>query len=191
MASNQWDARYQEGRTGWNIGTISTPLKDYIDGLADKSLKILIPGCGNAYEAEYLFRQGFAQVYVADISKYPLDNFQKRVPDFPKNHLLHTDFFKLTDSFDLILEQTFFCALPPKYRSAYVDKIHQLLNPEGKLAGLLFDFPKTNAGPPDGGDRHEYRKLFKPTFTFKTLDTAYNSIKPRAGKELFFIAHKA
>lgn len=191
MAINQWDLRYQEGRTGWDIGKISTPLKDYVDGLHDKSLKILIPGCGNSYEAEYLFRQGFTRVYVADISKYPLDNFQKRVPNFPKNQLLHVDFFDLTGSFDLILEQTFFCALPPKYRSVYVEKMHQLLTPQGKLVGLLFDFVKTNDAPPYGGDEREYRKLFTPKFTFKTLEPAYNSIKPRAGSELFFIAFKA
>lgn len=191
MAINQWDIRYQEGRTGWNIGEISTPLKDYVDGLSDKSLKILIPGCGNSYEAEYLHQQGFTQVYVVDISKYPLSNLQKRVPDFPKNHLIHTDFFNLTGGFDLILEQTFFCALLPKCRSAYVEKMHQLLLPQGKLVGLLFDFPKTTDGPPFGGDEREYRELFSPKFTFKRLETAYNSIKPRAGNELFFIALKS
>ena len=62
-----WSSRYAEERTGWDIGHPSTPLKEYIDQLQNKNLKILIPGAGNAYEAEYLFEQGFKNVYVLDI----------------------------------------------------------------------------------------------------------------------------
>ena len=49
-----WINRYKEERTGWDIGYPSTPLKEYIDQLQDKNLRILIPGAGNGYEAEYL-----------------------------------------------------------------------------------------------------------------------------------------
>ena len=43
-----WTKRYQEESTGWDIGYPSTPLKEYIDQLEDKSISILIPGAGNA-----------------------------------------------------------------------------------------------------------------------------------------------
>lgn len=185
-----WDKRYRTGRTGWNIGYISTPLQEYIDQLTDKQLKILIPGGGNSYEAEYLFKLGFPRVYVADISKYPLQNLLQRVPDFPKNQLLHTDFFELEGSFDRVLEQTFFCAISPDKRRNYRDKVHNLLHPEGKLVGLLFDFPLTEQGPPFGGDKEAYQKLFTEKFNIQVLKRAYNSIPPRAGKELFIIAEK-
>lgn len=62
-----------------------------------------------------------------------------------------------------------------------------LLNPKGKLAGLLFDFPLTTEGPPFGGSATEYLNLFSDKFTIKTLEKAHNSIKPRQNKELFFI----
>lgn len=62
-----------------------------------------------------------------------------------------------------------------------------LLNPKGKLAGLLFDFPLTNEGPPFGGSKTEYINLFSNSFYLKTLEIAHNSIKPRENKELFFI----
>jgi len=39
-----WTERYDEDRTGWDIGYPSTPIKSYIDQLDDKALKILIPG---------------------------------------------------------------------------------------------------------------------------------------------------
>ncbi|SHI83533.1 Thiopurine S-methyltransferase (TPMT) [Algibacter luteus] len=51
---NYWTQRYNERQTGWDVGKPTTPLKTYIDQLKNKSLKILIPGAGNAYEAEYL-----------------------------------------------------------------------------------------------------------------------------------------
>jgi thiopurine S-methyltransferase len=100
------------------------------------------------------------------------------------------DFFELNDNFDLILEQTFFCALNPNLRKSYVDKIHQLLNPKGKLAGLLFDFELTESGPPFGGNLSVYKSLFEDQFETMVLESSINSIKERQGKELFFIFEK-
>ena len=48
-----WASRYLEKQTGWNIGYASTPITAYVDQLTNKAAKILIPGAGNAYEAEY------------------------------------------------------------------------------------------------------------------------------------------
>lgn len=179
-----WSRRYREGQTGWDLGSVSTPLKEYIDQLEDKELKILIPGAGNSYEAEYLFDQGFKQVYIADISEEPLRNFSQRVPDFPGDHILHTDFFDIEQTFDLILEQTFFCALPVEKRPLYARKVNELLNENGKLAGVLFSFELTGNGPPFGGSREEYLKYFQKYFRIEVLEECYNSIEPRRGNEL-------
>lgn len=180
-----WSRRYLEGHTGWDLGSISTPLKEYIDQLNDKNLKILIPGAGNSYEAEYLYNSGFTNVYIADISEEPLKNFRQRVPGFPKDHILHTDFFKIEQTFDLILEQTFFCALPVEKRPLYAWKANELLSKNGKLVGLLFSFELTENGPPFGGSREEYLKYFQEYFRIEVLEECYNSIKPRKGNELF------
>jgi len=186
-----WDNKYNNEKLGWDIGYISTPLKNYIDQLANKNLKILIPGAGNGYEVEYLYNRGFSNIYVVDIAQQPLDNLKKRIPHFPKDQLIHLDFFDLQESnFDLILEQTFFCALDPSLRETYAIKMKALLRENGKLAGLFFDFPLTENGPPFGGDIDEYEKLFFEHFKIKTLERAYNSIKPRNGNELFFIFEK-
>ena len=186
-----WDNKYNNEKLGWDIGYISTPLKNYIDQLANKNLKILIPGAGNGYEVEYLFIRGFTNIHVVDIAQQPLDNLKHRIPHFPKDRLIHMDFFELQESnFDLILEQTFFCALDPSLRGTYVIKMNNLLRENGKLAGLLFDFPLTEKGPPFGGDINEYKNLFFEHFKIKTLERAYNSVKPRDGNELFFIFEK-
>ena len=185
-----WTERYLQNMTGWDIGYPSLPLKAYIDQLENKDLKILIPGAGNAYEAEYLHGQGFTNVFVLDIAKIPLDQFQKRVPDFPAAHLLPGDFFELEDTFDLILEQTFFCSLEPsaENRGGYAQKVHQLLNPDGKLVGLWFKHPLTKgASRPFGGSKDEYLSYLAPYFHVRVFEDCYNSIRPRIGNELFGI----
>ena len=181
-----WSQRYEQNQTGWDIGEISKPLKAYIDQLGDKNLKILIPGAGNAYEAEYLFKQGFKNIYVADISKKPLQNLKTRVHSFPEDQLLHTNFFDIKGQFDLILEQTFFCALPVEARPEYAKKMSVLLKDQGLLVGLLFSFPLTENGPPFGGNKEEYLTYFSRYFEIEVLEDCYNSITPRQGNELFF-----
>jgi len=185
-----WTTRYKESKTGWDIGYPSTPLKEYIDQLTDKTLKILIPGAGNAYEAEYLYNQGFEHVYVLDISELPLQAFAARNPDFPKEQLVQANFFDINDTFDLVVEQTFFCALDPSLRPAYVKKMNQLLKPEGKLVGLLFNFPLTDQGPPYGGTLARYQNYFSTDFDILIMEPSYNSIESRAGLELFFMTRK-
>lgn len=180
-----WDNKYKAGETGWDAGSITTPLKEFFDTLEDKSREILIPGAGNAYEAEYLHSLGFRNVYVADISERPLENFRNRVPDFPKEHLLREDFFALEGSFDLIVEQTFFCALDPASRGDYARQMARLLREGGALVGLLFDMPLNDDKPPYGGNKEDYIPYFRPYFIFRKFEKAYNSIPPRAGNELF------
>ena len=190
LTPDYWQQRYLENQTGWDLGAVSPPLQAYFDQLTDLETRILIPGCGHAYEAAYLHQKGFKNVFVADIAEAPLRNFQKRNPDFPAAHLLLQDFFKLTQAFDLIIEQTFFCALDPALRPAYAKKCAELLKPGGKLVGLLFNTGFDKPGPPFGGSADEYRTYFEPYFHFRTFETATNSVKPRAGRELFIILEK-
>lgn len=190
LNNNYWENRYQNQETGWDCGQITTPLKDYIDQLTDKNLKILIPGAGNGYEFEYLINAGFTNVFVLDYAATPIQNLKQRLPQVNESFFLEMDFFQLDDSFDLIIEQTFFCALSVELRTNYVKKMHHLLNEGGKLAGVLFQFPLAESGPPFGGSKEEYMTLFGQNFELTKLETAYNSIKPRKGNELFFIFTK-
>jgi SAM-dependent methyltransferase len=185
LNKDYWTSRYTENETGWDLGEISTPLKEYIDQLNDKNISILIPGAGNAYEAEYLFKNGFKNVTVIDLSEEPLKNIKKRIPDFPQANLIAGDFFEHQQQYDLILEQTFFCAINPSLREAYAKKMHDLLRKNGKLVGVLFNDVLNVDKPPFGGNKEEYISHFKPHFNFKRFDTCYNSIKPRENRELF------
>ena len=180
-----WNDRYLNDDFGWDAGDVTTPLKTYFGQLDNKDLKILIPGAGNSYEAEYLFNKGFKNVHVLDFAMEPLDNIKERCPGFPEEQLLRRDFFDHKGQYDLIIEQTFFCAIDPKLRTKYAEHIHSLLKPGGKLAGVLFNCEFEKSGPPFGGSKEEYTDYFQPYFHFQTFDLCNNSIKPREGRELF------
>jgi len=180
-----WETRYVNHQTGWDIGYISTPLKIYFDQIKNKEISILIPGAGNAYEAEYLFNNGFSNVYIMDIAAQPLINLKNRIPDIKDKFLLQDDFFSHEGRYDLIIEQTFFCSLDPELRSNYATKINELLKSKGKLIGVLFDTSFKQEGPPFGGNSSEYLKIFSQHFNIRTLGTCYNSILPRREQEVF------
>jgi len=185
-----WENKYQANNIGWDIGYVSPPIKAYFNQLKNKDISILIPGAGNAHEAEYLFNNGFKNITVLDFAKQPLKNLQKRIPSFPETNLINENFFKHHEKYDLIIEQTFFCALNPELRANYAVKINELLNKNGKIAGLLFDFPLNDEGPPFGGSVDEYKNTFSINFNIKTLSRCYNSIESRQGTELFIIFEK-
>lgn len=185
-----WTERYINQTDFWDLGEVSPPLKEYVNQLNDKSIDILIPGCGNGYEGEHLHQAGFNNVRQMDLSQLALDNFHNRVPSFPKDFLICSDFFEHEGTYDLILEQTFFCALYPSLREKYVQHACKILKPKGKIAGLLFDDPLNNDKPPFGGNQEEYEKLFSPYFHLHILETAHNSVKPRAGREFFILFEK-
>jgi SAM-dependent methyltransferase len=157
-----------------------------LDELTDLDTRILIPGAGRAYEAIYLHRKGFKHVVVCDWVSEAFDVLRQEAPDFPVENLRCLDFFKLEGTFDLILEQTFFCAILPSLREDYVLKVENLIRQQGSLAGLLFSHPFEKAGPPFGGTENEYRKLFSPKFEIIRMEVAKNSILPRSNNELFF-----
>lgn len=191
MSESYWEDRWQNGQMGWNIGYPSPPLVEFIDSIQNKDAAILIPGCGNAYEAEYLMEKGFSNVTVLDIAPTAVKNLQEKFSDNPNIKVVLQDFFEHKSQYDFILEQTFFCALDPSFRAKYVAKMHTLLKKNGVLAGLLFNIDFEKAGSPFGGNKKAYNLLFSEYFEILEFTECSNSIPERAGTELFFEAKKA
>ncbi|MBT4412554.1 MAG: methyltransferase domain-containing protein [Polaribacter sp.] len=185
LSEKFWENKYKTNKIGWDLGEVSPPLKTYFDQLINKDLKILIPGGGHSYEAEYLFNKGFKNVYVVDLSKTALENIKNRVPNFPNSQLILGNFFDLNDTFDLAIEQTFFCAIDPNLREKYAYKMKDLLKSKGKLVGLLFDAKLNTDHPPFGGNRKEYTAYFESYFKMDVFTKCYNSFHNRQGMELF------
>lgn len=184
--SEFWELRWQNKETGWDIGAPAPALIQYFRQWPNRDARVLIPGCGSAHEALWLLENGFSQITLIDISPTACQNISERMGHFPGLQILCEDFFAHSGQYDWIVEQTFFCAIPPEMRDAYVRKMHELLVPGGKLAGLLFGITFEKAGPPFGGSASEYRNRFSPFFNINRLETCTDSIPPRMGNELWF-----
>lgn len=187
LNSEYWNERWLNKETGWDMGHPSPAITEFIDTLTDKEKRILIPGCGNAYEAEYLHQKGFKNVVVIDFAPHALKSFSERVPEFPTENLVCVNFFEFkAPPFELIIEQTFFCAIDPAMRPKYVEKMGELLIDGGILTGLLFTEVPNENGPPFGGSEEEYKKLFRDNFSIYKMEPCKNSIEPRRGREVWF-----
>ena len=185
-----WNHRWKSGLTGWDIGYASPPLVEYMSQYEDKSVSILIPGCGNSYEAENLLSKGFDDITLIDISEELTNRLRERFKKAPQIKVIYEDFFNHVGQYDLILEQTFFCAQILDRREEYVRHVASLLKKGGRLVGVLFNVDFGKEGPPFGGDENEYRKLFSGLFDIRVMSPCYNSIPPRAGSELFVVMVK-
>jgi len=187
LSSAYWNDRYITSNTGWDLGEVSPPLKAFFDTLVDKQLRILIPGAGNAYEVEYLYENGFSNVYLLDFAPKALQNFKLRVPEFPDEQLVCEDFFEHAGVYDLVIENTFFCALHKDLRSKYVAHMYSLLANQGHLVGLLFNREIGTDAPPWGGSIGEYKEVFATRFSLneQSIVEALNSHASRQGWECF------
>lgn len=190
LDGNYWSNRYIVGTSFWDLGEVSPPLKNYIDQLGDKNIRILIPGCGNTHEADYLLKMEFTDITVIDIAPALVAQLKEKYKGHPHIKIILGDFFQHEGEYDLILEQTFFCAIDPALRNDYVAKMQELLAPNGKLVGVLFNRQFEEQGPPFGGNKKEYELIFAKDFIFKTFEPCYNSFSKRKDAELFINLEK-
>jgi thiopurine S-methyltransferase len=183
LNASYWQERYNKADFPWDIGYANHVLTSYIEKNITKEARILVPGAGSAYEVEHLWLRGYKNIFALDYAAEAKAKFTSRITDFPAEQYLVADFFEVNQTFDVILEQTFFCALDPLLRIDYVRHIHQLLSTSGVLFGLLFEMDKPD-GPPFGGNTQEYLDLFSDNFEIKSMQKCTQSIAPRIGSEL-------
>lgn len=180
-----WNKSWEQGETGWDTGFASPAITEYMAQYPHKDAAILIPGCGNAYEAEYLLENGFTNITLIDIAPKAVELLKEKFENSGRVKVICEDFFLHEGHYDLIIEQTFFCAVPVSRRKEYAEKTAALLNENGKLIGVLFDRTFEQQGPPFGGCPCEYKPVFEPHFHIKTMDPCYNSIPSRKSTEVF------
>lgn len=180
-----WNNQWIHSETGWDVGYATPPIVEFMKKYPKKEDRILIPGCGNAYEAKFLINNSFKNIHLIDIAPKAVENLTKKFEDVPQIKIFCQDFFQHEDKYDLLIEQTFFCALSPSLREAYVAKSASLLKSGGQIIGVLFDRFFEKQGPPFGGNKKEYINLFEKFFEIKVMERCYNSIPQRLGSEVF------
>ncbi|MBH19524.1 MAG: SAM-dependent methyltransferase [Crocinitomicaceae bacterium] len=187
-----WNNRYLENNTGWDLGVISPPIKKWFDSQMDKDLQILVPGAGKGHEVKYGFEHGFSNIYYLDSSTEAISSFKENCPNFPEDQILKNNFFELKKDlfFDVLIEQTFFCAISPILRDQYVKKTHKILREDGCIIGLLFNKRFDHQGPPFGGFYEEYVELFSEIFIIEKLENSIHSVSPRKENEFWIMLKK-
>ena len=180
-----WENQWQNERTGWDLGQSCPAIESYMEQHQNITAKILIPGCGNAHEAEFLWDLGYRDITLLDISPKATEIISQKFENKLGIKVICGDFFEHHGRYDLVIEQTFFCALPTLMRKKYAEKMHELLNENGRIIGVLFNRNFEKKGPPFGGSIPEYEFIFKKYFQIIKMEECYNSIKPRQGTEAF------
>ena len=184
-----WDKKYSLNESQWDIGSPTPIFMDWFK--KNKEIKkILIPGCGKGHDAFFLATLGH-DVYALDFSKQAIGFMHKSAKKKNINiNILNNDIFNMRQYygfFDIILEYTFFCAIPPASRKKYIKTIFNLLNNNGKFIGILLPINKkiNEGGPPFGVNLPEVLDMF--TKYFKIIDCYQSdlSIKSRIGNEKF------
>lgn len=95
LDQNYWNNQYVNHTTGWDLGEVSPPIKSYFNSVKNKEIKILIPGCGNSYEADYLSQQGFTNITVIDIAPKLVEVLQKKYADNTSINIILGDFLNI------------------------------------------------------------------------------------------------
>ena len=161
-----WDERYRAGFTPWDARGVPAALTRFIETVRP-GRRVLVPGCGSAYEAGYLDALGF-DVTAIDIAPEALTRAREVLGDAVADRVLVlADFFAFEQEIDWIYERALLCALPYRLWPDYGVAVRRLLRPGGLLAGFFYihnaaDEPRR--GPPFPAHRTEIDALFAQGF---------------------------
>jgi len=185
-----WEGMYAAGEDRWDLGGPSPPLVAALGrGEAGPPGRALVPGCGRGHDVRLLAVHGFDALGV-DFAAAPIREARALAAAVGSRgaRFERRDLFALPRSFDgtfdLVFEQTCFCAVNPARRDDYVRAVHRVLKPGGLLLGLFFHI-RSEEGPPFGTTPREIRHRFAGPglFTLEGSRVAAESVQPRQGRE--------
>ncbi|MBC8746844.1 MULTISPECIES: methyltransferase domain-containing protein [Paraburkholderia] len=176
-----WDERFERHFTPWDQAGVPSAFRAFAE--RHRHAAVLIPGCGSAYEAVWLARQG-NPVRAIDFSPAAVAAAREQLGAQHASLVEQADFFTYIPPFApaWIYERAFFCALPPARHADYAQRMAALLPAGALLAGLFF-IGATPKGPPFGVERGELDALLTPHFELIEDEAVDDSIAVFAGRE--------
>jgi thiopurine S-methyltransferase len=193
-----WQHRFQSGLTPWDAGCAPQALQDFVANYAAKWCpldasrppRVLIPGCGSAWDAAFLDQCGW-DVSALDFSSAALEVARTTLGSGWRGQLHCADFFRFSASvpFDVIYERAFLCALPRQRWPDYPYSIARLLPAGGLLAGYFY-FSEEPKGPPFGILRQGLEELLAAHFILREDCPVDDSLPVFAGKERWQVWEK-
>lgn len=137
-----WDERFAAGFTPWDAAGCPPAFTRWLATLgAGAARRVLVPGCGAAYEVAALDDAGFA-VTAIDYAPQAVAAARAVLGEpLSARTLQQADFFAdaawSAAPFDLIYERAFMAALPPSQWPRWAARCAELLRPGGALSGLF------------------------------------------------------
>ena len=188
-----WQRHYDENDLGWDLGQVAPPFVSLLESNTISPCKTLVPGCGRGHEVVFLAENGF-DVTAVDYSIGAVNHLNSVILERKLNiKVLNLDFFELDSThdrlYDLLIEQTFFCAISPSQRPLYVETVARILKKGGMIAGLFYHTGQ-EGGPPFNTTRQDIIKYFSGSFEIRELTQAKNSAEKRKDKEWLAILIK-
>ena len=176
-----WRQRWREGNTPWNLGRPAPELVAVLNGWQPVG-RALVPGCGHGHEVSLLQDLGWDAVGL-DVAPEALAAARQRDPrpQWRCGDLLNPP-PTWWGTFDLVLEHTCFCALPPRCRPTCGQAVARLLRPGGTFLGLFWCHSRPD-GPPFGATPEELEACFGRALRLITLRPAQRSVEDRCGEE--------
>jgi SAM-dependent methyltransferase len=188
-----WEKHYDDGDLAWDLGEVANPFARLWEDNVLKPGVLIVPGCGQGHEVMFFAERGF-QVTGVDYTSGAVELLRKTLKDKKLNaNILQQDFFSLDvahdRAYDSLLEQTFFCAIHPEQRSAYVETVSRILKPGGLLFGLFYETGE-EGGPPFNTTESDIRNYFSDAFDVDRLEKCSFSSEKRQGKEWLAVMRK-
>ena len=153
--------RYRQGVTPWDAGRVPPRLEQWLFA-QPAGRRVLVPGCGSGYEISRFAEHGDDVVGI-DFSDAAIDAARRTLGSLAYR-VSKADFFAFTaPAFDVVYERTFMCALPPRDRQRWADRVAELVRPGGLLAGFFFLADK-HRGPPFGISARDLHALLDSAF---------------------------
>jgi SAM-dependent methyltransferase len=192
-----WDERFDAGFMPWDARGVPPALTKFIaDHGARLGRRVLVPGCGSAYEAALLDAAGF-DVLAIDYSAAAVERARTILaPEVAARVLRQADFFAFDAApFDWVYERAFLAALPPALWLRWSERLTELLTPDGLLAGLFFvdtTIPEPRRGPPFVSTRAELDTLLQDYRCEESVCVApEESLPVFAGREQWMVWRRA
>jgi methyl halide transferase len=188
-----WERHYDEEDLRWDLSEAAPPLVHLWQERNFSPCKAIVPGCGAGHEVLFLAKKGF-NVTAVDYSHGAIKLIKSA---FEKNkfsgEVLQQDFFELdckyNESFGLMLEHTFFCAINPNMRQLYIETAKRILKPGGYLVGLFYE-TNEDGGPPFNTHKEDIEKYFSSSFNIESLTKTTHSAEQRLEKEWLAVLKK-
>lgn len=165
-----WEKAYREAVTPWDKGYASPPLAQWLRKHSSKvEGKGLVLGCGLGHDVRLLANYN-GQVTGMDISQTAI-NKARKINVVNNESYKVADFLNLdegyNESFDWVVEHTFFCAISPDSRHRYVKNLVKVLRAKGYFLAVFFLKNKSqysSEGPPYKIEREAVEKYFGKNF---------------------------